>query len=684
MCISATFISMHPLRKQPLLELLILLAGMISIMLLIQGTSTWIALSTTKQTPAIAKKEASDLRPVQAASCPYGSPDFLGSTQLPKFTASTAPVDGINKIASIFAGSTLVSGAKMDFPNPGDSAAQPRLNTIVGKSDGLKFYKAVGAQDYTGPSYGHIVEIPTTVGQEVKVPFAGRRILNDTNLFGLVFSIESDGVRIANSRNDSPTGAEGYNLYITGIIVNPKLIERYNKGNNQFDRSCMPEMNIGDILGTARSTSIKVALRDNGRLLPLNSQLFWNNEGAVVMDIVKKDGKDTTVPAQNQPPAAAPVAPAVPAAPAAPAGPGGPGGPVAPATTTPGPAVPLDKIQKSINLSDAAIAKVKTLASQGGTQNRSKILLMGDSNTANPNFGTNQITWNFINDKNLSLEKLAKGEWGIYDLSTNPTKTYVEFKYALILIGTKDTDTDFNKSTFETNLRNLINKLTPFNVIPILQTIAEFRNEGKEYDARTTRADLINKSIKQVATDLQIPYVDTTTYIKSTHMTKDGFHYNTKRFGPDYCNGDVEKGNCDPPYLDTVADDLNSPITGHGIRNVILREVINLIESKLSSGNRTIVIVSNRSGGVLKPLTLFGVQAQTASESIISILQSYGSSGYLCYDFGGLSCVPATLSTIEGRAVRVDVTVDKSYPAKPICVSRTNSCNGGIFLDPNL
>ena len=291
---------------------------------------------------------------------------------------------------------------------------------------------------------------------------------------------------------------------------------------------------------------------------------------------------------------------------------------------------------------------------------------------------------------NFLFTKSAKGGLKIEELlaQTNANKaadgttpvTLSEYKYALILIGLGDSSNNFSEAAFSSKLKNLIQLLVDSKVVPILQTINDFRDE----DGRKATADAINKAIIAVAGEKKIPYVDTRDYIKVGHMTKDGFHYNTKTYGPSYCIGTGSTDSCDPTDLDAISDDLNSPTTGHGIRNAILREAIRKIEKELEPLNQSIVVTANTSGTSLKPLTLFGVQAQTASESIISILQSYGSSGYLCYDFGGLSCVPATLSTIEGRAVRVDVTVDKSYPAKPICVSRTNSCNGGIFLDPNL
>ena len=664
---------MHPLRKQPLLEFLILLAGMISIMLLIQGTNTWIALTTTKQTPAIAKKEASDLRLVQATACPYGPPDQLGSTQLPKFTASTASSDGINKIATIFDQATQVD-VKIDFPNPGDQNAQPRLNTIVGRSDGLKFHKANGGEIYNSNiSYGHIVEIPTTFGQEVKVPFAGRRILNGTNLFGLVFSIESDGVRIANSRNDKPTGAEGYNLYITGITVNPKLIERYNKGNSQFDRSCMPEMNIEDVLGTAKGTSIKVALRDNGKLLPLNSQLFWDSKGAVAMDIVGKDSKgvDVIQPANSQPPAAVPVAPAAPATSLS-------GGTVTALRT----AVQRQTIYNSITIDIPTKDKLIPILIANITRN--KILLIGDSNTYNPNFTITKTS--ITGAKDEMQKKVAGGGRGSSEalVELNKESSLAQYKYALILIGSKDTDTDTDTesemvSTFKNNLEKMIDKLVgkEIGVIPIIQTISDFRDQGD----RLGKISKINEAIIAVAKEKKVVYVDTRSYINAGHMTADKLHFNTKNYDQKYCG--IGGSDCNPP-LDDASDNKDSPISGFGIRNIILQEVITKLEGLVERNNRTVIFSSNASPITLKSLNLFGVQAQTAPESIISILQSYGSSGYLCYDFGGLSCVPATLSTIEGRAVRVDVTVDKSYPAKPICVSRTNSCNGGIFLDPNL
>ncbi|MEI7652792.1 MAG: SGNH/GDSL hydrolase family protein [bacterium] len=677
---------MHPLRQQPILESLILVAGMISIMLLIQGTNTWIALSTTKQNPPIAKSEDGDMTSLRNVvgnnpNCPFNPPDRLGQTEGGVFTQAEVTTDGFNKIGEIFKSATAVIDAKIDVKNKGDSGAQPRLNTITGKDTGIKFYKVTSmhAPDLSeGKPAGQIAEIPAAKGDQVRVPFSGWRILNGTKIFGMVMSIEADGIRIANSRNDRPIdGGGGYDLYITGITVDPEIRRRYDKANKEFGRTCMPEVSIEEVIGTANG-NIKVALRDKGALLPLNSGLFWSSEASTVMTIEgDKKTPSAVQPAQNQPQPAAPGAPAAPADPAAPG---------TPATITPGPVVQLNTVQDSIIMIDRAIANVKKIVSGGATQTRTRILLLGDSNTANENFGRVEMTWKSNQSNKIEYKKIAKGEWSTGNLMNqlrlekdidNNSVNYTDFKYALILIGLKDSD-NFSVELFKTNLKAIVDKLLEYKVIPILQTINDFRTET----GRKETAEAINAAIIAVADEKKIPYVDTSEYIKVGHMTKDGFHYNTRNYGPNYCKGSVKEGDCNPPKDD--ADSLTSPISGHGIRNAILREAIKMIEKNLESVNQSIVVTANTSRTGLKPLTLFGVQAQTAPESIISILQSYGSSGYLCYDFGGLSCVPATLSTIEGRAVRVDVMVDKSYPAKPICVSRTNSCNGGVFLDPNL
>jgi lysophospholipase L1-like esterase len=680
---------MHPLRKQPLLEFLILLAGMISIMLLIQGTNTWIALSTTKQTPAIAKKEASELQKVAASTCAYSTVTL--ETTMTGDERLTNPTKDI-KVYDPFDTSYL--NEKVDSKTDWKRIANTKVDTnlpIIGSIFGYRpskpaFYR-VKEKDGIEVQRGwqaYLLGIPTTAGAELKTPRTGYDI--GGGKMGLVTYATSDQIAIHIGRHEYLTGvgnstapgyegkprSGGYWIYLKGIQVNPDIVAQYNANSSTRDR--LPALRTGDVFACATGSEVKIAVRDNGPFQDILGDEWWSGV-QVKSDFSTPLGGSTTNPNN-------PVAPAAPAGSTT----SGSNGTTS-TTTTPGPPVPVATIQASIALPTGSIDMVKKLASQGNTEKRTRVLLLGDSNTANVNFGRVEMTWKSNNSNKIEYKKIAKGGWSTVNLMDqlrldkdidNNSVNYTDFKYALILIGLKDSD-HFDSVTFTSNLSAIVDKLLSANVIPILQTINDFRNESSRKDT----AETINNAIIAMAKEKKIPYVDTREYIKAGHMTKDGFHLNTKTYGLDYCNGTVTSGNCDPPE-DKIKDDLNSPTTGHGIRNVILREAIRKIEKELDTLNQSIVVSANTGSAGLKPLTLNGVQAQTASESIISILQSYGSSGYLCYDFGGLSCVPATLSTIEGRAVRVDVTVDKSYPAKPVCVSRTNSCNGGIFLDPNL
>ncbi len=272
--ISATFILMHPLRKQPLLEFLILLAGMISIMLLIQGTNTWIALTTTKLTMPIAKKEASDLRLVQATSCPTG----LGSVDRPGLAQS----DLFNDFTSIFnaAVATTIQPVQDIIHQSDIDGSHPQLNTLIDSSkiEITKVMNLNNSHKNLEPGriqQNEIIGIKTSPGQAVKVPKVhSKRLLNGTNLVGMVMSATGDSIRFAFGRTDKPNAAEGYNLYIKGINISQSVLSKYAKGG-ELGRSCMPEMSIGDILGTAAGSEIYLMLRDNGTIQPLLDKSWW-------------------------------------------------------------------------------------------------------------------------------------------------------------------------------------------------------------------------------------------------------------------------------------------------------------------------------------------------------------------------------------------------------------------------
>lgn len=266
--------SMHPLRQQPILESLILVAGMISIMLLIQGTSTWIALSTTKQNQPIAKKEASDLRLVQAASCPSG----LGSVDRPGLAQS----DLFNDFTSIFNAAlpTTIQPVQDIIHQSDIDGSRPQLNTIVDSSkiEITKVMNLNSSHKNLEPrriQQNEIIGIKTTPGQSVKVPNVhSKRLLNGTNLVGMVMSASGDSLRFAFGRTDKPNAAEGYNLYIKGLNISQPVLSKYTKGV-ELGRSCMPEMSIGDILGTAVGSEIYLMLRDNGTIQPLLDKSWW-------------------------------------------------------------------------------------------------------------------------------------------------------------------------------------------------------------------------------------------------------------------------------------------------------------------------------------------------------------------------------------------------------------------------
>lgn len=663
---------MHPLRKQPLLEFLILLAGMISIMLLIQGANTWIALSTTKQAPTVAqnvRSELDDLQRVAATGkCPYSASVSMGQTAGGKEMRTNPTSDP--KVYDPFPpnyknvskgtrppGTALASGQKDN--------KLPIIGTIFGyKPSNANYYEVLENNNavLTGTTWTqYLLGVPTEIGAEIKAPQTGYDI--GGGKIGLVVYATPDQVTIHIGRHEYLTGngvaeSGGYWIYLKGLCVNSEIVSKYKA--NAGSRTQLPELSKGELLGYATGTEVLLAVRDNGPFQDILGAEWWGG--------VSNKDVSTSTPAGSTN-----IAPAAPAT--------NSNGTTS-TTTSPGPAVSLSTIKNSINLNIQTIDEVKKIVSQGGSA-RQKILLIGDSNTANKNF---RLVADQNATSNIDEDKVANGGWKVsdaYKALNGKLSEMTKYKYALILIGTGDTEDPFLIKDFSKQLGQIVELLLSHNIVPILQTIAEFRQEGDGGNSRIAKAQKINDAIFAVAQSKSIPFVDTRGYIKNQHMTKDGFHYNTKTYGFAYCFNDSK--NCDPP-VDQIPDDLSNPTTGHGIRNVILREAIKKIESELDQNQRSIVISasSNATSTGLKPITLHGVQAQTAPVSIVSILQSYGSSGYLCYDFGGLSCVPATLSTIEGRGVRVDVTVDRSYPAKPICVSRTNTCNGGVFLDLNL
>lgn len=279
---------MKPLYKQPLVEAVILASGILCTVVLIHGVQNFIALGGKPVASQIAQKTNTDLVQVAAGSC-EGLGDIDKRGQNGSQDPAKVPTDAFNDFGIVKdAGLTPAPAGDVKFGDTISAAERDALHiNLDGLIDGPITLANVWSVSSTyratsGSSVkkNEVIAIRTTAGQVIKTPGSGRMILDGSNLSGMVMYVSNDGVRFANSRNDRPTAQEGYNLYIWGITPDPGLASRYQCANDTLGRQKMPEMHVGDPLGTAKGEFIYLALRDNGAFQDLLDTSWWNGKNS--------------------------------------------------------------------------------------------------------------------------------------------------------------------------------------------------------------------------------------------------------------------------------------------------------------------------------------------------------------------------------------------------------------------
>jgi hypothetical protein len=88
----------------------------------------------------------------------------------------------------------------------------------------------------------------------------------------VVLYAEPTRITLGYTRDDSV--ANGYAVHLEGICVDPNLLALY-RSSNAAGRSFLPALRQADVLGTASSSSVLVAVRDRGVFFDPRSRLDW-------------------------------------------------------------------------------------------------------------------------------------------------------------------------------------------------------------------------------------------------------------------------------------------------------------------------------------------------------------------------------------------------------------------------
>jgi hypothetical protein len=117
-----------------------------------------------------------------------------------------------------------------------------------------------------------MIGLRTNPGQVVKTPTAGYIIGGNYN--AMVLFADSNNITLKYTREDNIGIRNGYAIQVEGVCVDPNLLQLYNQLNSS-GRNDLPAVEGGKAIGTAKSSEIKVAVRDTGDFLDPRSKLDW-------------------------------------------------------------------------------------------------------------------------------------------------------------------------------------------------------------------------------------------------------------------------------------------------------------------------------------------------------------------------------------------------------------------------
>ena len=132
-----------------------------------------------------------------------------------------------------------------------------------------------GSNSRTPPSSGKyeatVIGVAVTPGESLFTPRSGRSIGN--GYVAMVLYADSNQITLKYTPEDSI--ARGYTVFIEGISVNPPLLAVYQSSNGAV-RGSLPALRAGQLLGTASSGEIRLAIRDNATFMdPRSLQDWW-------------------------------------------------------------------------------------------------------------------------------------------------------------------------------------------------------------------------------------------------------------------------------------------------------------------------------------------------------------------------------------------------------------------------
>ncbi len=182
----------------------------------------------------------------------------------------------------------------------------PQLGTIL--NNGPEFRALYQIRNYDPANYNnppHLAGLSSDVGQIVLAPENGYDIGGGYQ-YKVIYATQNE---LTMNVLGTDYAIEGYSMHFVDMCVDPNLVALYTKLHNE-GRRFLPAVKKGQRLGVAKSSEVKVAIRDSGSYLDPRSKLDWWQNYAV--------HPNPTIPGRVVPPTRKPTRKPIPPTPTLP------------------------------------------------------------------------------------------------------------------------------------------------------------------------------------------------------------------------------------------------------------------------------------------------------------------------------------------------------------------------------
>lgn len=172
------------------------------------------------------------------------------------------------------------SGEKrlISYSGATDLQKPPQLGTILNKGSDINSTYQVYDWNWSTNSRGSLLTSPypvTLIGlassplDPIQVPESNHMM---SSFQAVVIYADQNSITFHYTPADNPTG--GYTVHIADICVDQNLVNFYQQKNNA-GRGELPALLKNQVFGVARTTEVKVAIRDSGQFMDPRSKKDW-------------------------------------------------------------------------------------------------------------------------------------------------------------------------------------------------------------------------------------------------------------------------------------------------------------------------------------------------------------------------------------------------------------------------